>query len=459
MKLAIVGGGPGGYGAAIAAAKRGIEVTLVEKADVGGTCLNHGCIPTKTLLHSANALHHLSGYRELGIGVENVTLNFVQVMQRKQKIVERLRKGVEFLLNSTKVQLIRGTAAFEGADCLLVKTQEGQQRVSFDKAIIATGSQPISIPNLEVDGERVLYSHQLLQLQEMPQSLLVVGGGVVGCEFAQAFARMGCSVILVELLPQLLPNMEEQGADLLKNALKKDKVKVLTGAGVTGCKQDSQGVTVAVAQGDTVQEIVVEKVLVAVGRKPVTAGLGLDTLGMELEKGRIVTDSCMRTNIPNIYAIGDAASKIQLAHVALHQGMVAVDHMLGGHREMVYDAVPFCVYTAPELAGIGMTQKQAEQQGIGVKVGKFPMSANGRSLIEGSTDGFVKVVVSAQEDTVLGIHLVGEHVTEMISGLGGLIFNQNTYQEAMEVIFAHPTISESIGEGILDLAKQAIHMP
>lgn len=456
MKLLIIGGGPGGYVASIIASKKGAEVTLVEKKDLGGTCLNRGCIPTKTILHSAALFRETRNFGELGIEIGSVDFNLPAVMQRKEKIVLKLRNGIEYLLKKNGVNVVRGEACFADPHTVHVTGGGNELICKADKIIIATGSKPAELPFAPVDGVNILNSDHLLELKKIPSSMIIVGGGVIGCELAQAFSYMGTKVTIVEMLPEILDSLDTDLKKLMHNVLKKDGITIMTSCRLNSLNSSEACVRAEVMdlQGNKV-ELQAEKVLVSVGRKPQIENLNTQAIGLRLdEKGFIWTDEQQSTNICGIYAIGDVTGSMQLAHVASHQGLVAVKNMLGIKTGMDYFAVPQCIYTKPEIASMGVTQQNA---GVETKTGMFPVSANGRALIENCVEGFSKVITEAENGTVIGVHLAGPNVTEMISGMAGVIGFEADIEDLENFIFAHPTVSEMIYESILDVNNQAIH--
>lgn len=453
MEIVILGGGPGGYVAAIHAAKSGAKVTLIEKDKLGGTCLNRGCIPTKAILHSANLLREVQTGKEIGIETEGASVNFGAVMSNKDKIVSKLTGGVGYLLKKNNVRVIEGEAKFLDTH----RVSAGGKEVKADTFIVATGSSPSDLPFAKADGNRILNSDHIMRLTELPKSLAIVGGGVIGCEIAQAFGRMGCEVTIVEMLPRLIANMDEEQSALLEKTIKSDGVHVFLKHAIQAVTPEANGVRVTFTAPDgKKQDIAAEKVLLAAGRRPNSAGLALDKAGVAMSpKGYISTNAHMRTNVPNIYAIGDITGNIQLAHVASHQGIVAVNNILGHPQQIEYGAVPQCIYTSPELASVGLTEKDAAQKGK-VKVGRFMAAGNGRAMIERS-DGFSKIIADHSTGVIRGIHLAGPMVTEMISGMAALVQFEAATSDMEEVIFAHPSVSEMIHESILDADGMSIH--
>jgi len=458
MDCVVIGGGPGGYVAAIYAAKKGASVTLVEKDLLGGTCLNRGCIPTKAVLHSAHAYYHaVKHFPAIGVNMEGVSLDFDSVMKNKDAVVAKLRGGVEYLLKKNGVTVIRGEASFIDSKAVNVRASDGDVKLTADTFLIATGSKPVNLPFIDFDAVSVLSSDHILQLKSLPDTLAIIGGGVIGCEFAQAFARMGVKVSIIELLPRLLANMDTEQSALMARVLKREKVDLYLEHSVANAVVSESGVRLSFKEAAGAEKTLeAEKLLIAVGREPNSASLSLDKAGVLVSpKGFIDVDEGMRTNVSGIYAIGDVTGKLQLAHVASHQGMIAVENMFGGDEQMNYDAVPQCVYTEPEMASIGKTDAIVDPSAV--TAGMFPVSANGRAMIEGVSDGFSKVIVDSDSKTILGIHLAGPNVTEMISGITGTISFEMTTEDMRAGIFAHPCVSEIIGESFLDVDGLAIH--
>ncbi|MEA5004585.1 MAG: dihydrolipoyl dehydrogenase [Christensenella sp.] len=453
MEIVILGGGPGGYVAAIHAARSGAKVTLIEKDKLGGTCLNRGCIPTKAILHSANLLHEVRNGKEIGIEADGVSVNFAAVMSNKDNIVTKLTGGVGYLLKKNNVRVITGEAKFLDAH----RVSAGGQEIRADHFIIATGSAPSDLPFAKADGNSILNSDHIMKLTTLPKSLAIVGGGVIGCEIAQALARMGCKVSVIEMLPRLIANMDEEQSALLEKTMKSDGVDIFLDHAIEAITPDAGGVKIAYTSPDRKkQNLTAEKVLLAAGRRPNSADLALEKAGVAItSKGYISTDTHMRTNVPTIYAIGDITGNIQLAHVASHQGIIAVNNILGHVQQIDYAAVPQCIYTSPELASVGLSEGDAEKQGA-LKVGRFSASGNGRAMIERS-DGFSKIIADKGTGVIRGIHLAGPMVTEMISGMAALVQFEAATSDMEDVIFAHPSVSEMIHESILDADGMAIH--
>ena len=461
MDIVVIGGGPGGYVAAIAAAKRGAQVVLIEKDMVGGTCLNRGCIPTKAILHSANLFAEAKNFAEIGIKISEPEIDFATIMQRKSAVVKQLRGGVEFLLKKAGVKVIKGDASFVSEKEIKVCGAEGEHTIEFENAIIATGSAPADLPFAKADGETIINSNHALELNKLPESVVVIGGGVVGCEFAQAFARLGSKVTIVEMLPDLIANMEKEQSEILKRVLKRDKIDINLSCKVNIVTAMSCGGEVKFTDCNGEQKTVTaEKILIATGRRPMSAELDLEAAGVvAAADGSVKVNEYCATEVQGIYAIGDVAGSVQLAHVASHQGIIAVSNIFKEQKSLDERIIPYCIYTNPEIASMGLSEEKAKEQGYIPKTGLFPTSANGRSIIEGMKDGFSKIVADTSDGTILGIHLVGANVTEMISPLSGVIKFEATLEDVTEMIFAHPTVSEIIHESVLDADKKAIHIP
>lgn len=455
--IVIIGGGPGGYVAAIYGARLGAKVTMVEKADVGGTCLNWGCIPTKALLATADILSQIGEAKGFGINVQGYTFDLAQAMSRKDKVVHQLRSGVESLLQANGVRLIRGTGDIVAPGQVRV-TGQGEQTIATRSVIIATGSVASALPIPGIDADGVINSDQAVTLQTVPKRLLTIGGGAVGVEFGDIFHRFGSQVTIVEILDRLIPMEDAELGKSLQRSLEKRGIRAMVGSSVERVTTDGGEKVVTVATGDKREEIHVDTVLVGVGRVPNTRGLGLAKLGIRTERGRIVADERMQTNVPGIYAIGDVVGKMMLAHVASHEGMVAVENAMGGEARMDYKAIPRCTYTRPEVAAVGLTEEAARERGDEITVGRFPFSANGKALCVGERDGFVKVIADKKYGEILGIGIIGPHATEMIAEGVLAIGMEGTVEDVARAIHAHPTLSEAKMEAALDVLGKAIHI-
>lgn len=460
--VAVLGAGPGGYSAAIHAARVGMKVAIVERdSRLGGTCLLRGCIPTKAMLHSADVLEEIKHGSDIGVAAKEITLQFDKVMAFKNKIVTKNAKGVEFLMRKNKVTVYNGHGRFDGKGKLAIADAKGETKViEVKNTIIATGSAVRHIPGMEVDGKRIITSDELLELKELPKSMLVLGAGAVGTEFASIFQRFGVEVTLVEMMPRILPIEDEEISKELEKALKKGGMKILTGAKLENVQKTETGVTgEAVAQDGTRTTLEAEVLLVAVGRRPVSENLGLEGLNVKLDRGYVQVDKYLYTGEAGVYAIGDVVPTPWLAHVASHEGIVAVDHMSGRHAHAIdYErGVPGVTFCAPEVGSIGLTEKKAIEKGYDVKVGRFPWTANGKANILGKTSGLVKVVTDANYGEILGVHILGPAATELIASAGVAIAHEATAESIFATIHAHPTLSEAVMEASADAIGHAIN--
>ncbi len=453
----VIGGGPGGYVAAIRAAQMGAEVALVEKDEVGGTCLNWGCIPTKALVAGAETLHRIRCSEEFGIHVGEVSIDFARLVERKDAVVKKLVTGVQFLLKKNKIELIRGTAKLAGTGKVVVDLKDGGTlECETENIILATGTRPALIPAWGYDGERVITSNEALSLKEVPGELLIIGGGVIGCEFACIFAEMGCQVTIVEAMSSILPLVERDAARQMQTLLKRKGITIKTKVKIEKVEKTADKVIAHLEGGEA---IAADKMLISIGRTMNTSGLGLEEAGVILgHRGEVVVDEYLKTSVPGIYAIGDITGKVQLAHVASTQAMVAVENMMGHTRKMDYDVVPSCIFTMPEMAGVGLTIQQCEEKGLKPKVGKFPFMASGKAATMGETDGFVKILADTETDKVLGVHMVGPHATDLIAEAALAIKLGATVEQITNVIHAHPTLAEVIMEAAEAVHGRAIHI-
>ena len=459
--VVVVGGGPGGYVAAIRAAQLGGKVTLIEKNKLGGTCLNVGCIPTKVLLHAAEALTEAKHMDNLGIQVSVNGIDWKAVQSRKEAVTNQLVSGVTGLMKANKIRVIEGTASFASKTALEVVKKDGtKENVPFDKVILATGSVPAvpPIPGVK-ENAACVDSTGALAFDHVPETLLVIGGGVIGMELATAYSRFGAKVTVVEAMPKLLPMMDGELTAMLRKKMEASGVTILTEAKVQSVEAAPVGAKVQVEVGGKVESFEAEKVLVAVGRRTDTEALGLDKVGIAHDRGRITVNDKMETNVPNIYAIGDCLGKVMLAHVASAQGEVAAENALG--ETAVYDGKtnPSCVYTDPEFAGVGLTEEKAKEEGIPYQVGKFPLMANGKALIMNGGEGMIKFIIGKEYGEVLGVHILGPSATDLIGECALAIGMEATVDEIYATIHAHPTVTEAVREAALAATKRAIHIP
>jgi len=459
-RVAVIGGGPGGYVSAIRAAQLGAEVTLIEKNALGGVCLNVGCIPTKVLLHTAEAYTLAKEGAAIGLKTGNVSVDWDGLMARKRAVVDTLVGGVGTLMASNGITVVRGTASFLSPGELSVALNEGgTATLSADSVIISTGSEPVvpPIPGFELDG--VITSTEALSLEKLPESVVLVGGGVIGMEFASLFSSFGVKVTVVEMLPGILPMLDGEIVSILRGVLERKGVVFHTSSKVTGVEKKGTGLSVSVETPRGATKLEAEKVLVSVGRRPVTRGLGLEKIGLSMDRSRIKTDKKMETSVKGVYAVGDCASPIMLAHVASREGEVAAENIMGHKTEMDYKTVPNAVYTAPEIASVGLTEKEASEKGFRVKIGRFPLMANGKSLIMNETDGLVKYVVDEKYDEILGVHIIGPRATDLIVEGALALRLEATVDELVTTVHAHPTVGEALLEGALAVRGRSISMP
>jgi len=460
VDVTIIGGGPGGYVAAIKAAHLGLKVVLVEKDRLGGVCLNKGCIPTKALVSTAEILHNIKRADEFGIGVEGISVDFVKIMNRKEQIVKRLTSGVEQLLKANQIRTIFGEGSILEPGVVEVTGNDKQKELIETKnIIIATGSSAMKlpIPGLNLDG--VITSDEILTLQKLPARLLIIGGGVVGIEFAGIFNALGVEVTVVEMLPQILPPIDEEISQRLSLILKKRGIKILINSKVKEIKKNDQNLEVIVsAPGGEDLILPAEKILLSAGRVPDFGNIDMERLGIELEDKAIKVDEKMKTNIPGIYAIGDVVGKVMLAHVASAEGKVAVENIAGEERTMNYKAIPNCVFSIPEVASVGLTEKEAREKYPRTKISKFPYMANGKALGMGEVEGLVKIIADEDNFEILGLHILGSHASDLIAEGTLAISMEATAEEIIDTIHAHPTLPEIIAEAAEGIVGKPIHM-
>ncbi len=458
--VAIVGAGPGGYVAAIHATQLGMKTLLVEKDHVGGTCLNRGCVPTKALLRSAEVWSAAQSAADFGVELTGAAVDWAQIQKRKEQVVSRLRKGVESLLKKNQVALLAGTATLTSPSSLTVQMADGgTETVSARHILIAAGAHAKTLPGVTIDEERILSSTGALALDHIPASIIVIGAGAVGVEFACLFQTLGSKVTLLEALPQVLPAEDAEVAEELTKALKRQRIRVETGARVENVAADEQGVRVAFTTAAGKAETVsAEKLLMAVGRGPATEGLGLEAAGVKTERGWIPVNGHMQTNVPSVYAIGDCVPTLQLAHVASAEGIVAVEHMAGMNpRPLNYDHMPRAVYSRPEVASVGLTEAQARERGHTVRTTKFPFMACSKAVIAGEREGFVKLVVGVTYEALLGVQIIGPGATELIGEAVLALRLECTDEEFARVVRPHPTLSEAMMEAAYAAAGMPIH--
>jgi len=456
----VVGGGPAGYASALYAASAGLDVGLVERSKLGGTCLHVGCIPAKELLETAAVFQAVGHAAEFGVGTSAPTLDMATAQGRKQGIIDRLTGGLAKLLGSRKVTVYDGSGSLGAGRTVTVTGGDGSTTLTGRHVILATGSVPRTLPGFAVDGERVVTSDELLSIEAVPAAATVIGGGAIGCEFASMLCDMGSEVMLLEVLPRLLAGADDEVSKQVERSFKRRGMKVHTGVSVAGAEPDGDSMVVRFGDGD---EARADLVVLSVGRRPVTEGLGLEGTGVEIdERGFVTVDEYCRTGEDGVYAAGDVIATPQLAHVGFAEGILAVQHLLGEDPVPIYYAgVPWCIYCRPEVAFAGLSEQQAADAGLDVAVSKHRYAANGRAMIVGNTDGFVKVVAERGADgnagRLLGVHLVGPWATEQL-GQGYLAVNwEATVADVASLIQPHPTLSELFGETVLSLTGRSLH--
>ena len=449
--LVVIGSGPGGYIAAIRAAQLGMRVACIEKdASLGGTCLNIGCIPSKALLDSSERYHQAAhDFAAHGIQVSGLGLDLAKMMARKDGVVRTLTRGVGSLFKKHKVTPVIGTARFSAPDRVEVAGAHAQT-LTAPRMLIATGSAPVELPFAPFDGQRIVSSTEALALAAVPQRLIVIGGGAIGLEMGSVWSRLGAEVLVIELLDRLVPGMDQQMAAMLQRALQRQGLKFQLGTTLAAATAEANGVSVTLKGPKGVSEERADVLLVAVGRRPYTHGLGLDAIGLTLdERGRIPVDAHYATTVPGVYAIGDVIPGLMLAHKAEDEGVAVAEHMAGLAGHVNYDAIPNVVYTAPELASVGLSEDEALRRGLTMRVGSFPYTANGRARCMGETEGAVKVIADATTDRVLGIHILGPHASDVIAEAALANEFSASAEDIGRTVHAHPTLAEALKEAAL----------
>ena len=457
----IIGSGPGGYVAAIRAAQLGMSVLIVEKEPrLGGVCTLWGCIPTKALLHTADLLEEARHGGDVGVSARDVRLDMPAALKHKEKIVRQSTNGVSYLMKKNRVDVAQGFGRLTAPGKVSVAGGDGAETIYTGKnVLVATGSTPRTLPGMDIDEKTVLSSTGMLELAEVPKSLVVIGSGAVGVEFASMYARFGSKVTIVEVLPRIVPVEDEEISRELAASFKRQGIAIYADTRVERMTRGEGVEILARSSGDKTETFRAEKVLMAVGRRPLTDKIGLEGLGIATEKGYLKVDAFMRTNVPGVYAIGDVLPTPALAHLASAEGVVAVEHMAGKEtRPINYDQVPGCTYCSPEVGSIGLTEAKARERGYDVVVGKFPFSAIGKARILNQASGFVKIVAEKKYDEVLGVHIIGPAATELIAEAGAALKLEATSEELVRTIHAHPTLSEAIHEAAEAVGGHAIHI-
>jgi dihydrolipoamide dehydrogenase len=455
--VVVIGGGPGGYVAAVRASQLGLKVALVEKEHLGGVCLNWGCIPTKSLLRNAEVIHLLSKGKAFGFKFDNLSVNYAEAHKRSRSVAMRQTKRIGILMKNHQIAVYNGAGRLVSAQ--EVEIEPSDEKLRAKNIIVATGAKPRPLPGTFFDGERVINFRRALELTEVPQNLLIIGAGPIGMEFATLWSRYGAKVTVVERMPQALPLEDEDISTEAERQFKRVGIKVRTGARVEGITHEEEAVNVTVATGDKKDTFSAQKVLVSIGFAPSSENIGLEKIGVKMTRGHVDIDSRMATNVPNIYAIGDVTGKLGLAHVASAQGMIAAEAIAGRPTQSLdYVKIPRCTYAYPEVASVGLSEKQAREMGYEVVTAQCPLAANGKALAMDDNFGFAKIVAETKKKKILGVHLIGEHVTELIAGPSGMISLGCTAEELGQTVHPHPTISEAIMEAAHALMGHAIHI-
>ena len=455
--VVLIGSGPGGYVAAIRAGQLGLKTAVIEKEALGGVCLNWGCVPSKALLKNAEVVSYFKRAEEFGLKMDNFSADFSVAMDRSRKVVDRNIKGVAFLLEKNKVDHIQGTGKIVGVG--KVEVSPDGDVIEAKNIIISTGARPRSIPSLPVDGDKIITSRESIRLSDLPKSIIIVGGGAIAVEFAYIYKMYGVDVTIVEMLPRLVPNEDEDVSSQLERAFKREQIDFMTGAGVIGADTSGPGVKVTVGKDGTTEVLECDKVLVAIGVQPNVEDLGLETVGIAADRTGITVDGYMATNVPGIYAIGDVNGKMPLAHVASAQAAVAVEHIAGLEtQDLDYTYMPRATYCQPQIASFGLTEAQALEQGKDVNIGTFNVQANGKAAAMGENSGLVKLVVDAKYGEILGGHMIGPEVTELLGELSMTRILEGTVLELGWAVHSHPSLSEMLKEAALSAQGRTIHM-
>ncbi|MDK2836491.1 MAG: dihydrolipoamide dehydrogenase [Thermosediminibacterales bacterium] len=460
-EIAIIGGGPAGYVAALRASQLGAKVAVVENRDLGGTCLNRGCIPTKALLQSTEVFKLVKNASRFGVTAGEASIDFAKAVARKNAVVKQLVTGVNYLLKSSNVEVINATASFTGKNEVELTKPDGQkEKLTARKFIIASGSVPAMPPIPGIDSDGVITSDKALEITEPPKSMVIVGGGVIGVEFATIFASVGTKVTIIEMMPRLIPNIDAEVAETLKAVLKRQGIAIYLNSRVESIGDSTEGKAIEfIDEKGNKSAITAEKVLVSVGRRANIEGLGLEKAGIRTERGSIAVNDRMETNVPNIYAAGDVTGGILLAHVAFEEGKVAAENALGHESVIDYKVVPSGIFTRPEIASVGLSEEEAKQAGHKLKIGRFPFRANGKALAMNESEGFVKIIADTKYGEILGVHIIGPHATDLIHEAALAIKLEATLEEIANTIHAHPTLAETMVEAALDADKIALHIP
>ncbi len=458
--IVVVGGGPGGYTAAIRAAQLGMRTGIVERDRLGGVCLNWGCIPSKALLRNAEILQTLKKGAEWGISYENLKIDFPRIIKRSRGVAERISKGVEYLMKKNKIEYMPGYASLLGNGSIEVRAEgKPAEKITAKHIVVATGARARSIPGLVIDRKRIITSTEAMTLAEQPSSMVIIGAGPIGVEFAYFYNAIGTKVTVVEMMPGILPVEDRELTKSMESSLKKQGIEILTGTQVKGAKASASGVTVSVSSGDGDRELTADVALVAIGVQGNVESFGLETAGVQVSKGQIVVDKDYRTNVAGVYAVGDVIGPPWLAHVASAEGIHCIEAIAGLNPEPLdYSAIPGCTYCQPQLASVGLTEDKAREQGIEVKIGRFPFRPLGKAMAIGETEGMVKLIFDARYGELLGAHIMGSEATEMIAELVLAKRTESTGKVIARAVHAHPTLSEAVMEAAAAAYGEAINL-
>jgi len=456
--VVVIGGGPGGYVAAIKAVQLGAKVTLVEEDKLGGTCLNRGCIPTKFLLRSVETYQSIKDAGQYGLSVTGVNMDLSKMQVGKNKVISTLVSGVKGLLRGNNIEVISGRAKLAPPKQVEIDSGQGKkQTIEAEKIIIVTGAKPIVLPIPGADSPDIMSVESMLELEELPKSLAIIGGGVIGVELATVLAKLGCRVSLIEMMPHCLPTQDDEIASILEGVLREDGIQVCCSARVSRIEDVKGGKAVIFTEGDTEQRIEAEVVAIAVGYKPNIEDLGLEECGVAIDKGSIQVNERMQTSVPDIYAAGDVVGGMMLAYIAIEEGIVAAENAMGMNSKIDYHAIPQCIFTLPEVASVGITEQEAIDQGHEIEIGRFPFSANGMAMILGEQKGLVKIITEKKYGQILGVHIIGPHATGLIAEATIAMKLESTHEDIIATTHAHPSLSEALWEAAMDVSGKAIH--
>ena len=458
--VAIIGSGPGGYVAAIRASQLKLKTVLIERDKLGGICLNWGCIPTKALLKNAEMVSHLKQAKDYGITVDNFSVDFEKVIKRSRRVADTNSKGVEFLMKKNKIEVVYGTAKLESANSIQVQDAEGKtSTINAKNVIVATGGRPRTIPGIDIDGKKVISSKQAMSLEKQPKSMVVIGAGAIGIEFAYFYNTLGTEVTIIEMLDRILPIEDKEITDLLEKNFKKNKIKVHTSAAVEALKNTKTGIEVSFKSDGKTEKVSADVALMAIGIQGNFENLGLEEIGVTIDKSFIPVNEWYQTNVGGVYAIGDIIGPPLLAHVASHEAIICVEKIAGlNPHQLDYNSIPGCTYCNPQVASIGMSEEKAIAEGFEVQIGKFPYSASGKARAIGEREGLVKLIFDKKYGELLGAHILGAEATELIAELGLAKSLESTPTEILKTMHAHPTLSEMIMEAAGDALGEAIHI-